>query len=374
METISKQSSPSRTPSSASGTTRERSPAREQEILNDLRQQIVRGDLAPASRMPTRRQLSFAYAASTRTVQSALDSLAADGFVEAHGPKGTFVSQRPPHLCTYALVFTHAPDRNQFWTALHSDALRRRREQTQQIDVWHNIDGHADNEDYRRLIDQVKRHRVAGLIFVGDGRPLSHTPLMNEPNVPRVAISTKEKYPNVSTVSPDNCSFRRRALDHLAGQGCRRVAFLLPVWDRADALPLWYADAAARGLDARPYWTQQIPPDCAASATNIAHMLFNPLQSERPDGFVVADDNLVEAATIGLLNAGVAVGRDVKMVVHCNFPWPTQSIIPVRRLGYSAGALMGACFSELEKQRANGGTVATEFIPAMFEDELEIPS
>ncbi len=99
---------------------RSRPPVRQREIEVELRKQIVDGLLAPAMRLPTRRELAEVYGASSRTVQDALDSLAADGFIESQGTRGTFVSDRPPHLSNYALVFGVPSRHNRFWSTLQN--------------------------------------------------------------------------------------------------------------------------------------------------------------------------------------------------------------------------------------------------------------
>ncbi len=348
---------------------RGRGPARQEEIVDFLRRQIVTGTLGPGARLPTRRELSVTFGASTRTVQDALDDLADDGFVVAMGTRGTFVSERPPHLSKYAFVFCSGSESNRFYSALNNDVLRRRRERAQLIDVWHNIDGHADNEDFMRLVGEVRRHRIAGLIFTTNPTPLEQTPLLEEPDIPRVAITRARRWSNVSTVSPDDTSFRHRAMDHMIACGVRRMAVILPEGYDDTVIGAWQADAAERGLDLRPYWTISINPYFARCARNITHLLFNPLQRELPDGLIIADDNLAEASAAGLVNSGVNV-RDLNIVVHCNFPWPMQSVVPARRLGYSAASVIDACVRSIDRQLQQPGTITHEEIPAVFEDEL----
>jgi DNA-binding LacI/PurR family transcriptional regulator len=93
---------------------------------------------------------------------------------------------------------------------------------------------------------------------------------------------------------------------------------------------------------------------------------------ERPDGLIVADDNLVEHASAGIVDAMVRVPDDLEMVAHCNFPWPTPSVVKARRLGYDAREVVDACIRLLDRQREHRGQrmSQTQPIPARFEDEL----
>ena len=100
------------------------------------------------------------------------------------------------------------------------------------------------------------------------------------------------------------------------------------------------------------------------------HLMMSGKDGERPDAIFVTDDNLVEYATAGILDAGVRVPDEVEVVVHCNFPWPVPSIVPVRRIGFDARQLIAACIRSIDQQRATGTIPPPVAIPAQFEDEL----
>ena len=56
-------------------------------------------------------------------------------------------------------------------------------------------------------------------------------------------------------------------------------------------------------------------------------MLHGPAH-DRPDALVITDDNLVPAATAGVLAAGRRVPADLEVVAHANFPHVTPSAVP----------------------------------------------
>jgi hypothetical protein len=93
-------------------------------------------------------------------------------------------------------------------------------------------------------------------------------------------------------------------------------------------------------------------------------------QSVRPDGLIIADDNFVEAASGGLIRAGVRVPEDVEVVAHCNFPWPTPSVLPVKRLGFSARQVLRECINSVDAQRRGEAIKPPIAIPALFEEEV----
>ena len=123
-----------------------------------------------------------------------------------------------------------------------------------------------------------------------------------------------------------------------------------------------------RGL--LPRMPQTVSLSEPESARNCVHLLMHPGQAERPDALLISNDNLVEHASAGVIAAGVHVPDDLDVVAHCNFPWPAPSVLPVRRLGYDARALLKACIDSIDEQR-QGRVPATAVIPARFENELE---
>ena len=93
--------------------------------------------------------------------------------------------------------------------------------------------------------------------------------------------------------------------------------------------------------------------------------------SQRPDGILIGDDNLVEYATAGLIDAGVKVPTEVEVVAHCNFPWPTPSVLPVKRLGYDVRECLRECIAAIDEQRGGSKTVSPHIVPARFEEEIQ---
>ena len=351
-----------------------RPPAKQDEIIAGLRAKIVCGDIPPAGRLPTRRELGWQYGASLPTVQQALDVLAHDGFVKARGTLGTFVVDAPPHLSRYALVFPRHPGSpepwHRFWTALTNEAMVIDRTGPQKVPVFYGLDGRTDTADYRDLLHEVQSHTLAGLIFATQPSLLAGTPLLEAEGVPRVAIMgpgwESLEIPNIDL---DHESFVTKALDYLASRQRKRIA----VFTVAGGMPRseeFSAALEARGMSTRPWWRQLVPflpPECASQ---VAMLLAHPHQSERPDGLIIDDDNLVESVTSGLVRVGVRVPEDMEIVGHCNFPWPTPSVVPVRRLGFDSRQTLRACIASIDAQR-RGKKPKTVRISALFEDELD---
>src|SRR5262245_16701893 len=89
-------------------------PVKTGEFKTMLRRQIVSGVYPPGGRLPTREQLQHQYKLSAITVQRALDELCRERFIVAKTKLGTFVTERPPHLTDYAIVFNQSVDNPNF--------------------------------------------------------------------------------------------------------------------------------------------------------------------------------------------------------------------------------------------------------------------
>jgi len=347
------------------------------EILQDLRRKITHGDLLPGDRLPTHRELKRQMSANIVTLGRAISQLKLEGFVETRGSRGTFVSESPPHLCLYALVFpSHSATSNwpRFWEALAKESERIERGGVLQMPIYYDIanDLRSTSPDFDRLLEDVHAHRVAGLIFASHPWVVENTPFLTEPGIPRVALMPPQSgtFPHVGVVMTDHDGLIERALDFFVSKGRKRLGVMTTPSVLGEGLLKIRQKAAARGLETRPYWMQSVSETSPRSAQATMHLMMSGKDGERPDAIFVTDDNLVEYATAGILDARVRVPSEVEVVVHCNFPWPVPSIVPVRRIGFDARQLIAACVRSIDQQRATGTIPPPVAIPAQFEDEL----
>lgn len=352
---------------------RTRPPVKREGILNDLRRQIVAGQLSPGAQLPTRSRMEAIYRASRATVQGALDQLVQDGFVNAQGRRGTFVADRPPHTSRYGLVFASRPPAHgewlRFWAVMHGVAEAMDHEGPRRISIYYGNDkGSGGSCD--ALSADVKACRLAGLVFASHPGYLDGQAPLEQPGLPRVAVMSND-LPGIAAVNLDSQSYIEKALDYLHARGRRRVAVVFGSHP-ADFRRRLIAGIAARGMETRPYWTQIVSPNLGEGARNCVHLLMHAGQESRPDGLLVADDNLTEHVVAGLVAAQVCVSVDVDVVMHCNFPWPAASALPVKRLGYDIRQVLRTCLASIDRRRAGEATSSgCHEIPAVFEDELE---
>ena len=337
-----------------------------QRMLARLRDQIVKGRFAPGARLPSRSELERQFGASPVTVQHVFDQLSREGFVVARRRLGTFVSDEPPHLCSFVLVFPYRdlPERPwpRFWHALAAEARKLQRPGVR-IGFSYGNETHVDIDAYRHLLDDVAHHRLAGLLFASKPFYLRGSPVLAQPGLPCVAImpSVEADMPGIKAVSHGG-DWLGLAIDQLLAAGRRRIAVLtLPAMADLVASTL-----AARGLKIPAYWVQPVHPQSCAGARRVTHLLLAGDAVSRPDGLLITDDNLVEAATAGVADAGVKVPGRLLVGAHCNFPYPAPSAVPVVQVGYDVRKLLNVCLDNLILQRQGGAVPDVSHIMPCF--------
>lgn len=329
--------------------------AKQQRICDSLRQQIVRGELAPGARLPTQVQLVEQFQVSGVTVQRAMDRLIREGFVCTRGRNGTFVTANPPHLSNYGLVFVdqalRGEHRSRYHEMLESQAFRLQRGGEQHVTVFNGISGRADEESSRQLIADVRAHRMAGLILV-DAEPLEGTPILEEPAIARVAImSRKSELPGCPVIYPDMAGMIDLGLDTLLSQGRKNIAVLVTVPVYLDCGAYLRAAVQKRQITMPERWLQITPHQVSEAIRNTMLLMMDRSNSQRPDGLFILDDNLAEAASTGLVSAQVRVPEDISVIAHCNFPWSTPSVLPVQRVGFDTQELLDRALAIVDMQR-----------------------
>lgn len=349
--------------------------AQKQEFVQEeLRSAIVSGGFPPRSRLPIRSELKEQFRVSNATLQAALSQLIADGFLQPQGRLGTFVCEHPPHLTAYGLAFPRPPAmsevRSRFWQAIQAEAELLAQSGPRRLPLFVGLDGHVDNEIYQRLSADVRRHRLAGVVYVYvEISDLLGSPLADPESSPGVAINTHAEGWKIPVISPDTKLFIDRALDHLAARGRKRVGFLTVTNTLEDAFDHFEKGCAARGMSTQAAWIQCVGwPEVRWASNSVQAMMLGP-RAERPDGLIVFDDNIQEHAAAGMMRSGVRVPEELEVVAHCNFPVSAPSVLPLTRLGFDAGQILMLAVDYIDRQRRGEKLPRVTLVPPRFEGE-----
>ena len=342
-------------------------------VVAELRSKIVQGVFPLGARLPTRAELERQFSVSSATLQGAMDYLTRDGFIESKGRNGTFVATHPPWLSTYAVLMADHPSSNasQFWTAIVNEAYKLDKNGSTKLPVFYGFGPmHLrpdDFADYNSIVEDLRAHRLGGLIYVTNPEYFDGTPLMAEP-VPRVAVKNSP-LPGIPGVCMDVPAMIEKSLDYLHARGRKKIAIAAISFDLSGTCNLRTIEAsiAARGMTTRPFWNLQLDPFRPEGLRACANLLLH--CSERPDGIVIIDDNLVPYFTAGLLASGVRIPDELDVVAHTNMPWPTDSMVPVQRVCFDVHRLLETCIEIIAAQHDGKPVPELTMLPPVMQDE-----
>jgi len=343
---------------------------KDETLARVIRERVVTGRMKPGTRLPNRVELLKEHDVSPQTLQRALDRLVREGFVVPRGRAGTFVTNRPPHLHRIALIFPNSPPAsdNRFFSALQMVAQDVANERDRTLLTFHGIDGHIDSPEYARLEEDVVRHRVAGMIFATNPSVLYGSPVLHEPDVPRVAFAATG-LANVATVFPDFVQLARRALHRLAEMGAKRIGVIVHHSISPEIVNEWLGDLQSLGLQTRPEWKIGLSVYAPGWVGSAMHLLMDRPPADRPDGLLILDDHLVEPALSALQKLGIIPGRAIHIVAHNNFPLPLAPEHQITRIGFDARQMLEKCFELINTQRTSDPINSESLMIAPFFEE-----
>lgn len=347
-------------------------------IAGKIRAQILAGHYRPGAQLPTFDDLVDEFGISRATMQLAIRQLKDEGFVRSVHRSGLFVSETPPHLHRFGLVFSHSPgakEWNRFMAALlaESPVVLRQRE-GMQIVPFQDIHVETTAESMTRLKEDIITHRLAGVILTEETWFLAESAELLQSKLPCVALNRHETLARgMPVVNTNETMFFDKALAWLAQRGRKRVAVLA----MRQFVGLTTDDCQKAGLKTRPHWICPIGSQFSGQTRSVVQLLLDYPPEQRPDCIILATDHLVEEALATIHEAGVVIGRDIDVVAHCNWPWPVESPLPIARLGFHSHDFITVALDVISKIRRGESPPLRTLIPALFEHELDsrrIPS
>lgn len=336
-------------------------------LAKEVLDRLTNGTYPPGERFPTCDELMREFSVSRSTVQQVLRKLSQDGFVVTDGRRGTRVTSHPPHLHKFALVFPVTTGRtNRFWTALKEVAAAASNATDVQWDFYFDVDRHVDNPAYQQLTRDITSMKIAGLVLVADPYLSAETPDFGEFDIPKVRL-LHATTPDLPLIDTDTDSFISLSIERLRTRGCRRIA--VAHQPLVEPMERFKEEILRSGMETHDRWLQMVALEHPEIATRIMQLLFSAAPETRPDGLIIADDNLMEYVLSGVLSAGVNIPVDVQVVAHCNWPQVLPCAVPVDRLGYDVRDFLTQASATLRAMRRNETPPVVHYIPATFEPD-----
>lgn len=349
------------------------------QVVEQIRQDIVSGRIAPGGRLPSHRELAANLGVAGVTIQSALRQLEREGFIDARDRSGLYVTENPPHLHQYGLVFWNDPSApfgnlnwSRYFQALTLAAADFERATGKRVLQFHGVDWHTDSSDRARLIQHLESQRLAGIVFANIPFFLAGSPILDLPGIPRLAIESESQDPNVRAVTFNGRQWLDKAVVYLASRNRKRVAVIANAVSAPNGVLDGQTDQlrhelSERGMTTCNRWMQFANMLLPQGARQIAELLM--ADRERPDALLIMDDNYVEPALAGLASAGVKVPDDIAVVGHANFPLPPAKTLPARLLGYDQRTMLRTAVEVIDRWRAGEKPPDAVTLPALWEEE-----
>lgn len=346
-------------------------------VHEELRNRIIEGRYRPGNRLPTYDEMELEFDVSRMVLQQAVGRLRDDGFVRSFNRKGLFVADTPPHLCRVALLFADSPG-DSAWsrmnTAMVNETRRLEREHTDwRFKIFDGmVSGASRAEKLAEIEADIRAHRIAGIVYEPGTFALKTGSILSKASVPEAFLCAHASANLSPVINLDNSGLYKRALQRLVEKGRKRIAILHMVNTTFDV----HHEAlfGEFGLTVHKPWIQWIGRSHPRFAENLVPLMLDYPPSERPDGLIIADDNLIEHASAGIVASGVRVGVDLDVIAHCNWPWPVPSVLPMERIGFDATDLLRRAIQGIVAQRHGEKFPAEQKIQPLFEWEVEPPS
>ncbi len=345
---------------------------KQKKISEDISSKIIRGVYTPGSRLPTYEGLQKHYGVSYTTLHLVIQALKRNGFIVAVSRIGIFVNEFPPHLHSFALVTPLGLRDNRFVRTIKRIAFEQNRVSNVKFKIYSDFEFYVDNQDYQSLLEDVEAKRIGGIFFLNTNAPLPGA-IVPFNKIPKVVLSLYG-IPGAVKIGMDGTSFVKKSIDRLVAKGRKNIAVIYygnfsPYYD------IFPNELKKRGLPVNKHWFIKIGENVESSAGDVVHLLFNTYPEKRPDGLVIADDNLTERALSAILELNLKVSADLDVVTHCNWPNAVPSILPITRIGYDAGKIIDICINVFRNYYKPGGakkisSTKSPTLSVLAEDEI----
>lgn len=337
---------------------------KQQRILQDIRRQIIAGELPAGCRLPTYEDYEKRYKVSRMTMQQAFNQLKLDGYVEAVERQGMFVAQKTPHLNRIGLLITSHERNSRFWRLILSEAQAYTEEMGYEIETFRQLgDFYKSTAEWERLASEIEAERLAGAIFTFTPTDCSDVSLFDDASFPKICTS---ELPASFAIHLNNKQFAEKALNFFQERGRKKIAFFTS-W-RTPPIMYYILD----GIKERNMITKESWQICIRNfeiADNLVQLLMSLEPEKRPDALFIADDHMTEPACAGLMKSGVKVGEDIDVVGHFNWCMDSPPPMPIQYLGFDVREYVVKSIETIRDFRMGKPVPAEQTIHPLFKDE-----
>lgn len=203
-------------------------------------------------------------------------------------------------------------------------------------------------ERERSYIDLFEEQRVTGVLISPYGDVLERLGALARRNIGAVLLNRRSKDPRFSSVSADDISGGRLAVDHLIEAGRRRIAFVGSEETTQFAARLRGARQAARLSEGVTLEHVPVEGPHALGGRAAGVMLAARPAAERPDG-IFASNDLIAMGVLQGLTIGpnrLRVPEDVAVVGYDDIEFAESAVVPLTSVRHPA-AMIGLTAADI---------------------------
>jgi LacI family transcriptional regulator len=208
-------------------------------------------------------------------------------------------------------------------------------------------------------LDLFEQQRVSGVLISPIGDSLSRLERLHDRGIPVVLVDRESRSPALSSVSVDDVSGGRLAVEHLLAQGRTRIAFIggpRSIRQVSDRLA-----GAREAVSKTPGASLELFDTGSLSVLGgrtVGSQIVARSPRDRPDGLFCANDLLA----IGVLQALVLLNRvrvpdDIALIGYDDIDFATTAVIPLSSIRQPSG-LLGTTGLELLLEESTGSAPA----------------
>jgi len=355
-------------------------------VTTYFRDAILRGEIPAGQAIPPTRELATLLDTSSPNIHHALAPLVKEGLIVRSKQRGTIVNERQRQL-TCAVVYVHnytfgyLPQFQAMLVEAIGQELRRRGIECRL--VIDNITRYG----FEQVRQWAELGTIQGIIMPFAGRDWESIGDIAALPVPavfmtgQVAPGNQPRLPKrrvISLVDTDWRELGRQAVAGLKQQGASRIGLIssieFMVGEEPHEHPFYshFRQAAGEaGLELRPEWIQAVATEreylrTPAMSDRFAYdrcsRLLALAPEARPDGLFIFSDALINGSLLALLQHGVAVPDDLRLVVYRNWEIDAVALPPCVMVGLSVADTASAFVTSVVAQ-FNGKRVAAVSVP-----------
>ncbi|HBC87729.1 MAG TPA: hypothetical protein DCZ94_12290 [Lentisphaeria bacterium] len=343
-------------------------------IIAELKKDIIRGRYEPLSRLPTRNELARRFSTTLATMQNAMDILAKEGFIDSRGRDGTFVVDNPPHLSKYGMCIPELPSNmylwHRLWTVINGEALKIRRDPSKRIENYYGITANSEIGDFKKLIEDIEEHRLAGLIIFWPSVELLGK--LKKYDIPIVSFSRPIiSFPRMSVIWVDYISMIDKMISYLKKRERRRIAIITNSETPREYMEHFKKKVQENGMTTHPSWIHGVClcKDALPWCSSVFELLMSGSREARPDALVILNENITPFISSAISKSSLMIPDDIEIVSHCNFPFNSTND-HIHRIGFDINLILNRCICEIDSLHKKNSKPCSEELPAIDQDEI----